>query len=247
MGLPNDFRGIPVTSKPRQKWTAVTQGVDWGAGRSETRLIVQGANFPVARMSEGAVGGVVPPPDAGTIYVVGTPYFDARPELIGVVQTFDVENWSAAPPTEYLTDPATGLPSGISFSGAIVAGIEEQTQVISQGGDPTTIGSAQNEAQTILTQIAEDQGQLVGPGTGSADDDYLSRLESYRDAVRQQLAAETAAVQSGATPGSGWQGGTAASGSAATVTANQADNAKLLNGLLLVGAVFAVLKLLKVV
>lgn len=226
MALPNDFRGIPAVQQTRAKWTIQAQQ---GFSSGEVRASVQGQNFVLS----GNTSGITPP---GTYYIIGYPYFDARTDLLGdhSVLTFDVESSSPAPPTEYLTDPATGLPSGITRSGAAAAGYVETVNTAAEGGDLSQAGASQNQAQQELDQIAADNGEPVGPGPGAATDEFLQALADFQATEAQRRADEIAAIAAG--------GGTATNAQAAAP-----PTPNWLTWVLVVAGILAGLKLLKVI
>lgn len=187
------WNGLQVQVKDRVLWYGVVQVYDNGV--SETlRLQVQGA-IP------NLIGNTTGLKDANnkTVKVVGWPYWDAR-SLVNQVTAFYVDTWDYGSPTDYLTDPHTGLQSGISLSGAVSVGNTETQAVADAGGDVSKSGAQQANAQGALEQQKQAAGENVGPGGGVATDAYLTAVTDFQTQEARDKAAQIQAVSSGGLP-----------------------------------------------
>lgn len=180
------WNGLPVEIGQRQKWTAVSQG---------TALAFQGVTL------SRPIGKTDFPPHA-VLAVIGRPYYDDRVPIgqPKSLATFEIESWAPGSPTDYLTYPATGLPSGITLAGAFLAVTLAIEEAAAGGEDLSAVGATQVQTQTALEQERASQGLPMGPGPGAVTEEVRRELAMFEQAEAERLAEERQAIANGATP-----------------------------------------------
>jgi len=207
-GLPTDWHGLAVDQGPRMQWVGVIQSM-YGVAN---RIAIQGVNTTVT-------GNITGLPVGGCVKVVGVPYYDKRN---GAPLVFDVEAWTNAAPSDYLTDK-DGTPSGITRCSALSVGYQTLVSAETSGATPEEAaiasGDVQVQVQTAIDTAAKAAGELVGTGPGLVTPEVQAQLEEYKKAAAEAEAAANAAISSGGlpegfVPASGEGGGAGASSGA---------------------------------